>query len=464
MESKDLNVATNTKKMKWKNLLSPSRFGDKVKAEHSSESRSRFEQDYDRLIFSHPFRKLQDKTQVFPLPEDDFVHTRLTHSLEVSSVGRSLGKAVGEQLLMRHADLAKAGYNHHDFGGIVAAAALAHDLGNPPFGHSGETAISSYFMDNEEGKQFKKLIQEVEWADLISFEGNAQGFRILNDEDNGGLRLTFASLGAFTKYPRSSAAPKIQDRKSQKKYGYYRAEFERFSILASEMGLQPLGKESWCRHPLTFLVEAADDICYNIIDLEDGCRLGLVSFEETRDLLAAVIGDRYQPDKLEQVKDTNQKLGLLRAMAISQLVLECVELFLEKEDQILEANFDQALTDAIPSASALHAISSLSIQKIYRSKQVMEREAGGFEVIGKLMEAFCTAVYAKHFDLEEFTPRKKSVYRLLPSLQQEKLKKDQIGLYESLLVVMDFISSLTDSHAIKLYKTIYGFSLPTSKA
>ena len=450
--------------MDWKNLLSPKRFGDKTEIEHSNESRSRFEQDYDRLIFSHPFRKLQDKTQVFPLPEDDFVHTRLTHSLEVSSVGRSLGKAVGEKLLEKYPQLKSSGYSLHDFGGIVAAASLAHDLGNPPFGHAGETAISSFFTDMEAGKAFKELVDPKEWTDLISFEGNAQGFRILNDADNGGLRLTFACLGAFTKYPRSSSAPKGSERKSQKKYGYYRSESVEFEAIAKEMQLLELGPEAWCRHPLAFLVEASDDICYNIIDLEDGCRLGLVPFDQTRDLLAAIIGDRYQPKKLDRLSDTNQKLGLLRAMAISRLVEESVEVFLERETELLAGNFDQALTDCIPSSGPLTDISNLSIKEIYQSKQVLQREAGGFEVIGRLMEAYCMATYLKQFAPDAYTPRKRSIFRLLPELYQQKLGKDGLSVYETLMVVMDFISSLTDSYAIKLYKTIYGHSLPETKA
>lgn len=449
-------------RMNWIQLLSPKRFGDKTEAVVANDSRSRFEQDYDRLIFSHPFRKLQDKTQVFPLPEDDFVHTRLTHSLEVSSVGRSLGKAVGEQLLKKYPELAESGYTFHDFGGIVAAASLAHDLGNPPFGHSGETAISSFFTDSAKGQQFQQLVDEKEWSDLISFEGNAQGFRILNDEANGGLRLTFAALGAFTKYPKSSHAPKDAQRKSQKKYGYYRSNLDQFVELATTMGLHSLGQESWVRHPLTFLVEAADDICYNIIDLEDGCRLGLVPYEQARDLMASIIGDSYDEEKLERSEDVNQKLGLLRALAISKLIQQCVILFLEKEESILSGEFDGALTDHIPAAEALSNISSLSIKKIYRSKQVLEREAGGFEVIGKLMESFCMASYCKYYDKNAHTPRMKSIYRLLPPAIQNKLEK-QDAIYELLLIIMDFISSLTDSYAIKLYKTIYGFSLPTSK-
>jgi len=449
--------------MNWQQLLSPKRFGDKTPAEITTHSRSRFEQDYDRLVFSHPFRKLQDKTQVFPLPEDDFVHTRLTHSLEVSSVGRSLGKAVGEKLLEKYGDLRESGFTFWDFSGIVAAASLAHDLGNPPFGHSGETAISSFFLDNQKGQAFRKLVSEQEWADLVSFEGNAQGFRILNDETNSGLRLTFATLGAFTKYPKTSSAPKEKGRKSQKKYGVYRSDLPLFKEMAKEMGLIPFGEEAWCRHPLTFLVEAADDICYNIIDLEDGCRLGLVSYETTRDLMAAIIGDKYNQEKLEQSNDVNQKIGLLRALSIHQLIIECVDLFLEKEEAILAGEFDGALTDHIPAAKALSEISALSIEKIYRSKQVLEREAGGFEVIGRLMEAFCLAAYHKYYDKDNFTPRMKSVFRLLPQASTDKLDKPGISLYDSLLIVMDFISSLTDSHAIKLYKTIYGFSLPVGK-
>jgi dGTPase len=450
--------------MNWLNLLSPKRFGDKSEIELSQETRSRFEQDFDRLIFSHPFRKLQDKTQVFPLPEDDFVHTRLTHSLEVSSVGRSLGKAVGEKLLIKYKELEKAGYTFHDFGGIVAAASLAHDLGNPPFGHSGETAISSFFLDTEKGKGFEAKVTQQEWADLIAFEGNAQGFRILNDESNGGLRLTFACLGAFTKYPKTASAPRDKKRKSQKKYGVYRSELGYFKSLSETMNLNKLGEESWNRHPLAFLVEAADDICYGIIDLEDGCRLGLVDFNVTKKLLSAIIGESYSEEKLQKIPGQNEKLGLLRAMAIGKLIRETVDVFLENEAEMLDGSFDKALTDLIPSSNTLEEISYLSVKKIYRSKQVLEREAGGFEIIGKLMEAFCIGAYNKVFDEKMFTPKQKTILRLLPENHAIKIGTANQSVYELLLVMTDFISSLTDSHAIKLYKTIYGFSLPISKA
>ena len=448
--------------MNWIQLLSSKRFGDKD-VKPNSETRSRFDQDFDRLIFSHPFRKLQDKTQVFPLPEDDFVHTRLTHSLEVSSVGRSLGRAAGEFLLQKHPELTGEGFTIHDFGSIVGAACLAHDLGNPPFGHSGESAISSFYLNHPDGQFFQNLVSEKEWCDLINFEGNAQGFRIMNDEKEGGLALTFASLGAFTKYPKTSSAPAVKGRKSQKKYGVYRSNFEQFQLMATNMGLVKLDDEAWCRHPLAFLVEAADDICYNIIDLEDGCRLGLVSFEKTKELLAAIIGEKFNEAKLLKIEDQNNKLGMLRALAIGQLIAECVEVFKNQENALLSGEFDQALTDIIPSAKALNAISMLSIDKIYRSKQVLEREAGGFEVIERLMNAFARAVYFKFFEKDAFNPRQRSIYLLLDESIRLRLEKPTQSIYDHLLIVSDFVSSLTDSYAIKLYKILNGYSLPTSR-
>ncbi|HWA33655.1 MAG TPA: dNTP triphosphohydrolase, partial [Cyclobacteriaceae bacterium] len=265
--------------MIWKTLLSANRPGQKNIS--SEPSRSAFEQDYDRIIFSHPFRRLQDKTQVHPLPEHDFVHTRLTHSLEVSSVGRSLGKRVGEVILQRHHELEKE-LSLFDFGAIVAAASLAHDLGNPPFGHAGEDALSDFFVNDP---SLKANVSEAEWSDLTKFEGNAQGFRILNQQEYG-LKLTCATLGAFTKYPCPSLFPeRNKSKKSQKKFGFFQSEQAIFSELASQLELMRAGS-GWVRHPLAFLVEAADDICYSIIDLEDGCRLGLVSFEDTVELLA----------------------------------------------------------------------------------------------------------------------------------------------------------------------------------
>lgn len=439
--------------MTWPELLSARRFSDKSKTIHHDKNRSRFEQDFDRIVFSQPFRKLQDKTQVFPLPEDDFVHTRLTHSLEVSSVGRSLGKNAGIFLLEKYPELNET-YSVHDFGSIVASACLAHDIGNPPFGHAGEDGISSFFLESHFGRSLEQKVTQEEWQDLIKFEGNAQGFRMLNNPVYRGLEVTFATLGAFTKYPLGSACPKVQGRKSQKKYGYYQSEREYFETLATGLQLERLSDGAWVRHPLAFLVEAADDICYGIIDLEDGCRLGLVPFDVYRDLLAAIIGGTYDPDKLDSMSSLNEKIGVLRALAITQLVKECSTLFQEKEKELLQGLFDQALTDSIPSTSVLNQISALSVRDIYRARVVLEKEAGGYEVIFKLMEAFCAAAYFKIF--EKPTPRHQTVYRLIPHEIQHRLEGEGLSVYEVMQYVTDFISSLTDRYAVRLYKIVYG--------
>lgn len=440
--------------MNWEQLLSAYRLGDRQQLS-TSETRSRFEQDYDRIVFSHPFRKLQDKTQVFPLPEDDFVHTRLTHSLEVSSVGRSLGKEVGKILVEKYPGLEKLGYTYNDFGAIVAAASLAHDLGNPPFGHSGESAISTFFT-NAAGKVFKEQLSEREWLDLCNFEGNAQGFRILNSPMYGGLRLTYATLATFTKYPKDSRPADKKGRVSQKKYGFTQSEKKIFHEVATSLGLQEMGEAAWCRHPLAFLVEAADDICYNIIDLEDGTRLGLVDFEVTKNFLAAIIGERFSEQKLARIPDFNEKLGTLRALAISTLIYQTVSIFLENEEAMLQGEFDTSLTDLIPASGALKDIQELSIRKIYRSKHVLEREAAGFEVLEKLMDAFTMAVYHSKYDKEQRSAKHKALYRLIPEAYRLELEKEGVTLYQALQIVGDFIASLTDSAALKLHQTILG--------
>ena len=439
--------------MNWSSLLSARRFSDKTEHLTLDKNRSRFEQDFDRIVFSQPFRKLQDKTQVFPLPEDDFVHTRLTHSLEVSSVGRSLGKNAGIHILNKYPELNEQ-YTVHDFGSIVAAASLAHDLGNPPFGHAGEDGISSFFLESKLGQRIKSEVSEKEWSDLTKFEGNAQGFRILNSPLYRGTELTFASLGAFTKYPLSSSSPKVQGRKSQKKYGYYQSSAAEFRTVAEQMNLNALSDTSWCRHPMAFLVEAADDICYGIIDLEDGCRLGLVPFETYRELLASIIGDNYSEEKLNKITSLNEKLGVLRAMAITQLVQECTDLFLQKENELLDGSFDKALTDQISSSETLLKISKLSVRDIYRSRIVLEKEAGGYEVIYKLMEALCSAAYYK--SKGQASPRHNSVFRLFPTEYQNQLDNEGCSSYDTMQLVTDYISSLTDRYAVRLYKIIYG--------
>ena len=445
--------------MNWIQLLSSDRIGKKSEIKESF--RSAFEQDYDRIIFSHPFRRLQDKTQVHPMPEYDFVHTRLTHSLEVSSVGRSLGKKVGEVLIDQYPELAEKGFSSFDFGAIVAAASLAHDIGNPPFGHSGESAISDFFKHHPQGELFKKKLNKKQWEDAVNFEGNAQGFRLM--QQNQGLQLTYATLAAFTKYPRES---KINERdktkKSQKKYGFFQSEKEAFSQVAKEVGLLCASKEDlvWNRHPLAFLVEAADDICYQVIDLEDGCRLGLVGFDDTVDLFAKIIGKNFDREKLNKYSSNAEKIGILRAMAISKLVDQCVDVFLSNEKLMLNGTFDKALTGQIESSKVLDEIEKISISKIYQSRKVMEKEAAGFEVLPGLLESFSAAAYNYYFEKEACSRKHANLMRLLPEDIKSRMDSNQKEVYAILMACIDFISGMTDSAAISLYRKIKGISLP----
>lgn len=440
--------------MNWHSLLSSQRTSQH---HHTAQQyRSAFEQDYDRIIFSHPFRRLQDKTQVHPLPEHDFVHTRLTHSLEVSSVGRSLGKRAGEIILQRHPEL-KDKYTLFDIGGIVAAASLAHDLGNPPFGHAGEDAISDFFANHPTGKTFQEKVSKQAWADLTSFEGNAQGFRILN-QNRFGLKLTYATLGAFTKYPCPSLLPnRDKSKRSQKKYGFFQTEEPVFVEVASQLGLASGTPNAWHRHPLAFLVEAADDICYSIIDLEDGCSLGLVSFNDARLLFESVINkSREKLGKLDSLTNRAEKIGYLRALAIADLMEECTALFLDNEADILSGRFDKALCDECASSKALKQIIKVSIDNIYCARSVVEVEAAGHEVLPGLLEEFSTT--GLHLMEGKASRKYANLTKLLPPEVVNAIQ-DCGDLYLMLRNVVDFVSGLTDRHAISLYRKIKGMSL-----
>lgn len=445
--------------MDWRKLLRP-QYLEAGQRGRVDINRSEFERDFDRIVFSAPFRNLQDKTQVFPLPEDDFVHTRLTHSLEVSSVGRSLGKSSGEFLLDKYPHLSEIAIASGDIGAIVAAAALAHDIGNPPFGHAGEAAISDFFRLHPFGTVWKGLVNDEQWADMINFEGNAQGFRMLVDKENG-LKISSAALAAFTKYPRSSSDPRPdKSRKSQKKYGFFTDQGHEYKELANELGILNLREKAWVRHPLAFLVEAADDICYSIIDLEDGCTLGLVPLDECIQLLAAILGNRFSPEKVDAIKTPAQKLAVLRALAINQLILETVDAFTAHEEQMLAGDFDRALTDIIPSSVVLAKISALSVEKIYRSKPVLEKEAAGFQVLEGLLEVFSKALYHQFYKPESFSGKDKSILRLLPAAFPLQEWNKQANPYPLLRSLIDWISGMTDKYALSLYRRVKGIALP----
>ena len=448
--------------MKWEKLLARGRFGDQASKTELQVTRSEFEVDYDRIIFSAPFRNLQDKTQVFPLPEQAFVHTRLTHSLEVSSVGRSLGKAAGEYLLAKYPPLQTTGISAYEIGAIVAAAALTHDIGNPPFGHAGEEAISDFFKFHPSGKCWEPHVRQGQWNDLCNFEGNAQGFRMLVSKQFG-LNLSYATLAAFTKYPRPSFIPHRDiAKRSQKKFGFFINQLTDFEKMSAFLGIEKSSPECWLRHPLAFLVEAADDICYSIIDLEDGCTMGLVSFEETIELLAPILGNKFDKKKLEN-RSESQNLGILRAMAIGKLIEETVEAFKNNESTMCKGNFDKALTDIIPSSKALQKITDISVKKIYRSKIVLEKEAAGFQVLEGLLSVFSQALYHQFYKPTDFSGQDKSILRLLPEdFPLHKGWGEEVNPYLLLRSLVDFISGMTDKYALNLYRRVKGISIPGS--
>ena len=446
--------------MNWEQLLSLKRFGDTNKRirKEQDETRLGFEVDYDRIIFSSEFRSLQDKTQVIPLSQTDFVHTRLTHSLEVSVVGRSLGRLVGKKLLEKHPHLHSVhGYQANDFGAIVAAAALAHDIGNPPFGHSGEKAIGEFFKTGN-GKQFKDQLTEKEYQDLCDFEGNANGFKILTESRagrEGGLRLSYATLGAFIKYPKESLPKKPTKHIADKKYGFFQSEKEAFVDVANELGLLKRGEKdiSFSRHPLTFLVEAADDICYTIIDFEDGINLGLIQEEFALEYLSKIIRNNIRPENYYALSTKEDRIGYLRALAIGSLINEAVDVFMANEAAILNGDFDCALLDKSKYEAQINDIIKISVENIYQSTEVIDKEIAGYGVINTLLNTYTNAINngfnntASNYD--------KLILKGLP----KTIKTDKPSLYERLMSVCYHVSLLSDSKAILDYKKIKGIEI-----
>jgi dGTPase len=442
--------------MHWEQLLSLKRQGDTNKRlrKEQDETRLGFEVDYDRIIFSSAFRSLQDKTQVIPLSKTDFVHTRLTHSLEVSVVGRSLGRLVGKKILEKYPHLQEVhGYQMNDFGAIVAAASLAHDIGNPPFGHSGEKAIGEYFSIGK-GQQFKDQLTDKEWQDLIDFEGNANGFSVLTASRpgvEGGLRVTYATLGAFMKYPKESLPKKPTSNIADKKYGFFQQDKDFFREVANELGLIPnktgnnLGFE---RHPLAYLVEAADDICYTIIDFEDGINLGLVSEDFALEYLIKLVKDSIDSSKYNALTTKEDRISYLRALAIGSLINDAVKVFIENEEAILQGNFPHALTDKSKYKAQMDDIIKLSVKKIYQSREVIEKELTGYQIINNLLDKFITAYNNKH------EGKTSNFDNLLLKILPEKHHLEKDSLYERLLHICHFVSMLTDGNALLYNKII----------
>ena len=442
--------------MHWDRLINDKRLGLEDYHDPKSGSRSDFQRDFDRLVFSSPFRRLQNKTQVFPLPGSIFVHNRLTHSMEVASVGRSLANEISRELRMKYRDEPWCD-KLEAMGEIVSAACLAHDLGNPPFGHSGEKAISTYFSEGK-GIALKEELSSMEWDDLIHFEGNANAFRLLTHQfegrRKGGFVMTYSTLASIVKYPFSS---RLAGKKS--KFGFFLSEEADFQKIATELGIIQVSKEGeplkYARHPLVYLVEAADDICYQMMDIEDAHKLKLLTHAETKELYSLFFDDKRK-QRIEEVcqivTDVNEQIAYLRSSVIGALIKECTRVFIEHEEDILAGEFEGALIKHIdsPLKEAYQHCSEIAFHKIYRSSDVLDIELAGFRVISTLIDLMINAVR---------TPEK-AYSQLLINRMSSQYNVNAPTLYEKIQAVLDYISGMTDVYALDLYRKIKGNSLP----
>ena len=443
--------------MEWKQLISNKRFGQEHKHAERHDDRSEFKRDYDRLIFSSAFRRLQNKTQVFPLPGSIFVHNRLTHSLEVASVGMSIGNDISRRVIQKRPELKDTLVE--EIGTIVSAACLAHDLGNPPFGHSGEKAIQTFFSEGP-GQKIKSMVSSEFWDDITHFEGNANAFRILTHRfkgrRQGGFVMTYSMLASIVKYPFASSLAG-----NHGKFGFFASEADSYRKIAAELGIfcksapgEPL---KYARHPLVYMVEAADDICYEIMDIEDSHKLKILSFAETEHLLLSFFDEDIQ-QKIrqriidEEMTDENEKVVYMRASVIGKLENECVAAFLAHEEEILAGTFEGSLIDHISERQkkAYKECEKISYSKIYQSKPVLDIELSGYQIMATLMEVFIeAAVNPSRFYSKQLLRRVSSQY----DIENENLE-------ERIMAVIDYISGMTDIYALDIYQKINGISLP----
>ena len=443
--------------MNWQQLISNKRLGQEERHPERHDDRSEFKRDYDRLIFSAPFRRMQNKTQVFPLPGSIFVHNRLTHSLEVASVGMSLGNDVARDLKNIHPEL--AGTLFEEIGTIVSAACLAHDMGNPPFGHSGEKAIQAFFREGK-GEELRQRLSPEFWNDLTHFEGSANAFRLLahrfHGRREGGFVMTYSTLASIVKYPHSSLCAGKKG-----KFGFLCFEEPYFQRIADDLGMRRLSAEGeplrYARHPLVYLVEAADDICYEIMDIEDAHKLRILSFDETMQMLLGFF-DEAQKQKIlrriddEGITDNNEKVVYLRACTIGLLEHECAKAFVVHEQEILAGDFQGCLIDYIkPSVrDAYRHCTEVSFHRIYNSKPVLDVELSGYKIMETLMETLIeAAVSPEKFHSEQLRKRFSNQYDI-----------NSDDFETRVMAVIDFISGMTDVFALDIYQKIQGISLP----
>ncbi len=428
-------------------------------------SRTDFQRDFDRIIFSSAFRRLQNKTQVFPLPGSVFVHNRLTHSLEVASVGRSLGSLIGDFVSKHYKnDLNETSNNFYQYqlSDVIAAACLCHDIGNPAFGHSGEDAIASYFEQNE--KDLKPLFNEKEWADLVNFEGNANAVRVLTHQqqgkDEGGTQLTFSTLASIAKYP-CEAIAKQKGMIHRKKFGFFQNSKSTFLEIANATGMQRESDEPIIhkRHPFVWLVEAADDICYSIIDMEDAHRLGIVNSRDCEDLFIDLVKSvnpddiKRVNDKLDIIKNPNERISYLRAKVINSLINKSISTYQANFDKIIEGTMDKALLDIFKQeSSSLIEIERFSIEKIYNHKAVIEIENAGYNVMYELLDHFIPSIILEKSERKNYD---KMALKLIP----KQFVYEEGSVYDKVLGVLDFVSGMTDNYATDLYRKIKGIEI-----
>jgi dGTPase len=457
--------------MQWQQLYSAQRTGSQPKTNGPGEpARTSFIRDYDRIIFSSAFRRLQNKTQVFPLPGAVFVHNRLTHSLEVASVGRSLGKAVGDIIAQQYADAGESfiEFYRYELPNVIAAACLAHDIGNPPFGHSGEEAIRVFFR-NLEGvakDRFSTELTPNQQRDFLYFEGNANAFRTLTHAFGeplpGGYRLTYTTLASIVKYPCSSMEGFNKQTLFTKKSGFFDSELPVWKEVAQTLGIpQPdPEKDVFARHPFVYLVEAADDICYRVIDFEDAHRLGIISAEKLQELFLGFFDEETGYNAREKVEanlsnviDANQKVQFLRAKLINHLVYRSRDIFLENQRNLLDGTLTKPLIDLLPEREKLlmKEIDSFSVNQIYNHRSVIEIEVAGYNVIGALLEHFAYAV------MQPVSGKSTKVLKLIPAQFGVDIKAN--SLYKNLQGVVDYIAGMTDLYAMDLYKKIKGIAI-----
>ncbi|MDR0931456.1 MAG: deoxyguanosinetriphosphate triphosphohydrolase [Victivallales bacterium] len=449
--------------MQWKTLLSPHRVGSSRPGE-ISQARSPFQRDFDRIVFSGSFRRLQDKTQVYPLSKTDYVRTRLTHSIETSSIGRSLGSAVGD-VLCKECDL--GGAQPSDIGAAVAAAALAHDIGNPPLGHAGEEAIRHWFTHSEVGQAMRTAMSDNQAADFELYEGNAQGFRVLSrlemPDQTGGMQLTCATLAAFAKYPCASRVTEKPHGVAGKKFNFFRSEAELFHEVAETTGMISVGVDAWQRHPLAYLVEAADDIAYRIVDFEDGSRLGLVAYLELERLFLEIIDSERSAEYVASIQSPLRKAEFLRAQVIGKLVGKCTQVFLDHHDELLNGTLEKPLLAYVDCQAPLSLIEERSLNDIYQHREVAEIVGAGFEMVSGMLDIFVPCV--NEMASEKVTGkrasfRSKRLSALLPDMQWNLADEAWCTSgYLRLLKVLDYISGMTDSYAVGLYQKLKGISL-----